>query len=396
MQVESSHVIVVGAGIFGVSSALALRKRGHRVSLVDPGPLPHSLAESTDISKVVRADYGADEMYTMLMEQAIERFRQYNARLSRPLFHETGVMFVSRNPMEKGTFEYESFTMLMRRGHRLERLDAAAIRKRFPAWRGHYVDGYFNDLGGYVESSNFVLALVDEAVALGVQLIQGEKVVRLGERGGRVVGVVLSSGQTIAADHVVLATGSWTTDLLPSLAGALRTVGQPVFHLRPNDPSLYRSEVFPVFGADISRTGYYGFPTNAEGIVKIANHGIGRGMHPDSSEREVTAEQEQSLREFLAETFPSLSGAPIVHTRVCVYGDSFDEHFWITRHPEMEGLVLAAGGSGHGFKFATVIGDLVADALQGVDNPVLAKFRYRDSSQGHGAEQGQEAARHRG
>jgi sarcosine oxidase / L-pipecolate oxidase len=391
--VESRHVLVIGAGIFGVSSALELRRRGFRVTIVEPGPIPHELAESTDISKVVRADYGADEAYTELMEKALEGFRQANRRFSRTLFHETGVMFVSRNSMTPGSFESESFGLLTRRGHSLQRLDSAEIRRRFPAWQGHYVDGYFNPSGGYVESGQFVVALAEEASALGVSWILGQKVQQIVEKTSRVAGVVLSNGDTISVDHVVVATGSWTTDLLPELQGSLRSVGQPVFHLRPANPAHFRPEVFPVFGADISRTGYYGFPANSQGIVKIANHGIGQPMHPDSSARRVTPEQERTFREFLADSFPSLSDAPIVYTRICVYGDSRDEHFWISRHPNIEGLVIAAGGSGHGFKFGPVIGGLVADALEGVPNPVLQKFRYRHDVT---TAKGEEAARHRG
>lgn len=389
----SRHVVIVGAGIFGVSSALALRSRGYRVTIVEPGPIPYHLAESTDISKIVRADYGPDETYTELMERALAEFRTYNARLSRPLFHETGLLFASRAPMAVGSFEYESFHLLRRRGHAVERLDAAVIRKRFPVWSDQFVDGYFNPRGGYCESGAFVAALAEDASKLGVAWILGEKVVQIEESGGRIRGVRLSNGQTIAADEVVVASGAWTTDLLPELAGVLRAVGQPVFHLRPANPEVYHPEVFPVFGADISRTGYYGFPVNRDGIVKIANHGVGRQMHPDSAERIVNVEQEQALRAFLADTFPSLSDAPIVYTRICVYGDSRDEHFWISRHPEIAGLVIAAGGSGHGFKFGPVIGDLVVDALEGNPNPVLQKFRYRPETL---TSHGEEAARFRG
>jgi glycine/D-amino acid oxidase-like deaminating enzyme len=112
-------------------------------------------------------------------------------------------------------------------------------------------------------------------------------------------------------------------------------------------------------------------------VVKIANHGPGREMSPDSPERVVTAEDEKSLREFLASTFPSLSDAPIVYTRVCMYCDTHDGHFWIARDPEHEGLVVAAGDSGHGFKFAPVLGEIIADAVEGKDNPLLDKFRWR-------------------
>src|SRR3954451_3662025 len=116
-------VVVVGAGIFGVASALELRRRGHAVTLVDPGPLPHPLAESTDISKIVRLDYGSDEAYTAMMETALEGWRRGNRGWPSPLFHETGVMFVTRRPMAPGGFEHDSHATLVRRGHRVERLD---------------------------------------------------------------------------------------------------------------------------------------------------------------------------------------------------------------------------------------------------------------------------------
>src|SRR5512134_1702679 len=99
--------IVIGAGIFGVTGALALRRRGHVVHLLDPGPLPHPLAASTDISKVVRLDYGPDDDYLAVMETALARWRAWNADWPEPLFHETGVLFLTRAPMAAGGFEHE-------------------------------------------------------------------------------------------------------------------------------------------------------------------------------------------------------------------------------------------------------------------------------------------------
>jgi len=343
----------------------------------------------------VRLDYGADDAYLALMESALDGWRRWNAAWETPLFHEVGVTFLARAPMAPGGFEHESFLRLTARGHAPVRLDAAAIRARFPAWStGAYVDGYWNRLGGYAESGRVVERLLREAADAGVRLLPRHTFERLHEQGSRVAGVVTREGGVLAADRVVVAAGSWTPHLLPWLGAHLRSVGQPVFHLAPADATPYQPERFPVFGADISQTGYYGFPANRDGVVKIANHGIGRAMHPGSAEeRVVTAEDEARLRAFLRDTFPGLVDAPIVHTRVCVYGDTWDEHFWIARDPAREGLTVAAGGSGHGFKFAPVLGDLIADAGEGVETPLLSKFRWRPEV---GPGRGEEAARHHG
>ena len=110
----------------------------------------------------------------------------------------------------------------------------------------------------------------------------------LAETGSRVSGVVTESGDVLASDFVVVAAGAWTPQLVPAMTPHLRSTGQPVFHLAPGDPSPYAARTFPVFTADIARTGYYGFPANADGLVKIANHGVGRTVQPDSPERSVT------------------------------------------------------------------------------------------------------------
>jgi glycine/D-amino acid oxidase-like deaminating enzyme len=100
-------------------------------------------------------------------------------------------------------------------------------------------------------------------------------------------------------------------------------------------------------------------------------------MPPDSPERAVTAEQVRDLREFLRRAFPALAGAPVVSTRLCMYCDTHDGHFWIARDPERPGLVIAAGDCGHGFKFAPVLGEIIADAAEGKSSPLLQKFRWR-------------------
>src|SRR5437016_13833576 len=370
-------VIVVGAGISGVTAAVELKKRGHKVVLVDPGPLPHPLAASTDISKAVRAAYGPDEDYTALADRCIELWKKWNAEFGVELYHETGVLFVCQHAMQPGDFEYESCRVFEKKGHRFERFDSTKFHQRFPAFASdRFEDGFFDPDAGYVESGRVVATLIEYAKSLGVDLRERAKFVALDESDDRVRGIVLEDRHRIPGDAVVIAAGAWTPYLLPFTQKFFRATAHPVFHLRPKQPNFFLAERFPFFGADISTTGYYGFPLN-QGVVKIANHGPGREMSPDSPERMVTREDENDLRKFLRSTIPALADAPIVYTRVCMYCDTNDGDFWIAPDPERLNLVIATGDCGHGFKFAPVLGELVADAVERKANPLLQKFRWR-------------------
>ncbi|PYL67330.1 MAG: sarcosine oxidase [Verrucomicrobia bacterium] len=394
-----SKVVIVGAGVNGVTAAIELKKRGHQVILIDPGPLPHPLAASTDISKAVRAAYGADNDYTELAERSIKLWRKWNEEFGIELYHEVGVMFVRRREMEPGDFEYESFKMLQKRGLKVERMNSAQVWRRFPAWNPElFRDGILEVEAGYAESGRSVAALIKRAKSLGVELLERHKFEALDDVNGRITTVILSEveesrgeslkvtsrgpstplGMTrIAGDRVVMTVGAWTPYLLPFTKKFFRASGQPVFHLKPRQPELFTHERFPVFGADITATGYYGFPLNRDGIVKIANHGPGREMSPESSQRTVTSEDEANLRNFLSWAFPDLADAQIVYTRVCMYCETHDGNFWIAQDPERQGLVIAAGDCGHGFKFAPVLGEIIADAVEEKSNPILEKFRWR-------------------
>ncbi len=355
-----SKVIVVGAGINGVTAAIELKKRGHHAILIDPGPLPHPLAASTDISKAVRAAYGADEDYTELAERSIKLWRKWNEEFGIELYHETGVMFVRRREMKPGDFEYESFKTLQQRGHKVERMNSAQLWRRFPAWNPElFRDGVLEFEAGYAESGRAVATLIQRAGSIGVELRSSSRFAHLDERDYRIEGIILDNGERIAADRIVMAVGAWTPYLLPFTKKFFRARGQPVFHLKPPRPDLFASERFPVFGAD------------------IANHGPGREMSPESSQRVVTSKEEENLRKFLSWALPELAEAPIIYTRVCMYCDTHDGNFWIAPDPEREGLVIAAGDCGHGFKFAPVLGEIIADAVEQKSNPILEKFWWR-------------------
>ena len=270
-------IIIIGAGINGVVSAIELKRRGHRVTLLDPGPIPHPLAASTDISKAVRSCYGADEDYTALAERAIARWREWNNEFGVELYHENGVLFLTREEMKAGGFEYETFRLLKARGHKVERMTTEKLRLRFPAFNAErFRDGVYDPEGGYAESGHAVSLLLQRALEAGVQVREATRFAALDEKNGGIAGVVVEDGGRLEADVVVAATGSWTPHLFPFTAGFFRSTGHPVFHLQPNDPTPFHRDHFPMFGADIAQTGYYGFPATATGVVKFGLHGPGR------------------------------------------------------------------------------------------------------------------------
>jgi glycine/D-amino acid oxidase-like deaminating enzyme len=363
--------------VFGVTAAIELERRGHRVCLLDPGPLPRDVAASTDISKAVRMDYGADDLYMAMGEEALDGWDFWNSAWDEPLYHEDGFLFLSRDPMEPGGFEYESYALLRKRGHEPERIDSRILAERHPAWNAKsYVDGYVNRRAGWAESRRVMEKLVEVARAAGVRIVEQARFARLVEKGSRVVGVATADDAVHEADFVILAAGSWTPTLLPHLSEVMWAVAQPVLHFAPHDPETYRPPAFLPWGADLARTGWYGFPATSTGTVKIAHHGRGRRVDPDTP-RTVDASEEKRFREFLRDTFPGLAAAPLEGSRLCLYCDTWDGNFWIDHDPDREGLVVAAGGSGHGFKFAPVLGSVIADVVEGKPNVYAPRFAWR-------------------
>ena len=383
-----SRIVVLGAGVFGVTAALALQQRGHAVALVDPGPLPRPEAASTDVSKIVRLDYGADELSTALMEQALPRWRAWNRESGRTLYHEDGLLVLTRGPLRPGSFEGDSHALLTRRGHALQPLDRATLRRRFPAWaEGEFDGGYFNPQGGWAESGAVVTWLVEQARARGIAVHEGRPA-RLDGRGVELAAVpdAMAAPDAVPArlqaDRILVAAGSWTPLLLPELSDLIEVVGQPVLYFRPEpleggQADSWRAPQFPPYTADVGRTGFYGFPALADGTLKLANHGAGRRVHPDAP-RTVEAGDEARFREFLGRALPTLGQPPLVGSRLCLYDDTPDGHFLIDRHPRRAEVFVAAGGSGHAFKFAPVLGELIADVVEGRPPEWAARLAWRE------------------
>ena len=280
-------------------------------------------------------------------------------------------------PMAAGEFEQDSYSLLADLGFPLERLAPGDLARRFPHWNSdYYIDGYLNPTDGWAEAGEIIASLVQDAADAGVTVESGFPVAELLREGNRVIGAIATNGTELRADWVVVAAGVWTPMLLPDLADRMWPVGQPIFYFKPEDPDRYRPPSFPPWSADTPRSGWYGFPANHEGVLKMANHGPGRRVHPDV-DRVILPEQEAHCRAFLAQSLPSLASLPLHGSKMCLYCDTWDGNFWIGRDLNQQGLVVATGGSGHGFKFGPVLGGLVADAVEGVENAYSQRFAWR-------------------
>lgn len=389
---RAERVVVVGGGVFGATAALELRRRGYDVSIVDRAPGPHPDASSTDVSKVVRMDYGSDRFYHELAEVALDGWERWNREWEHPLYHGEGFLVLAAGPMEPGGFEYESWRLLRERGYRPERLDSRALRARYPLWNSDaYPDGYLSRRGGWAESGAVVARLLEEGRRLGVEHVVGS-VTGLDDDGSRVAGVRMSAGSgreaVLRADRVVVCAGAWTPSLVPSLTPVLRAVAQPVLHFGVDDVEQFRAPGFPPFAADIAGTGWYGFPATKAGFVKLGHHSDGTVVEPHDR-GSVSPRHVAAARAFLTRAVPALADAPLVGSRVCLYCDSVDGDLLIGRDPHRDGVVVAAGGSGHAFKFAPQLGALIADAVTGRANRWSRRFQWRTTG-----EPGTEEARH--
>ena len=374
---RTDSILIAGAGIFGLSAALELRNRGYAVTVVDPGPVPHPLAASNDVSRMIRMDYGDDKLYSDLGAEAIEGWHVWNERRGKPLYHEDGFLVLTSLPLEPGAVERQSYDLLTAAGWPLERLNSELVAERYPQWNSqHYTDGYFNPRGGWGEAGETVSFLAAEAAAAGVEIRAGFSAESVLVESGRAVGLRSASGDEARADAVVVAAGVWTPRLIPELADMMAPVAQTLVYLRPTLPDRFRPPHFPPWGADIPRTGWYGFPANSEGVVKLANHGPGRMVDADAPRDADPAVVEDSRR-FLAHSVPELADAPLAGSRACFYGDTWDGDFYITRHPEIEGLVVSTGGSGHAFKFTPSLGRITADVVESKPNRYSHRFVWR-------------------
>ncbi|MEM7486193.1 MAG: FAD-dependent oxidoreductase [Bacteroidota bacterium] len=377
-------VLVIGGGIYGVTAAVELAKRKHSVALINPDTIPHHLAASTDVTKAVRMEYGSDMEYFKMVEMSIDKWHEWNDLFNEQLYHEVGFLMLCKDSIEseKHTFEKHSYQNLLDAGYKPDRLNAESIKKRFPAVNtSEYIDANFNRKAGYADSALTVKTLANYARSLGVDIHEGQTANGFEIENGVLTAVKTKEGHTFQCGHALVAAGAHTPLLLPELQPYMKSTGHPVFWLRPKTRNNFIPPKFSVFTADISNSGWYGFPfLPKQGIIKIAKHSNGTAVHPENDDRQITDAEVADMRSFVKMTFPELIDAPLVFSRRCLYIDTLDGHFWIDNHPEIKGLSVSTGGSGHGLKMAPILGAMAADIVEGKSHMFSKRYRWRHLS----------------
>ena len=372
--VERMNVAVVGAGIFGMAAAIELGERGHSVTVYEQGTVPHPKATSTDVSKVIRRTWyaGDNETYVELVERAAAKWREWEALLGSPIYHVTGALKVLPG-LEPGTPMYESLSYLKGRGAEVSLLSLDEVRTRFPQFVVRKGETFVYDpWQGYLESGRAVAGLAELARRSGIEINQDTPVQTIDESDG---GVALDLQAGAARfDRVVVAAGVWVARLLPEIGKHVRVTHQEMVLIEVDRPEMFSVGTFPIWSVDPDGEGWYGFPLLREGYVKIAKEPPGEVVDPDI-DRKGTPEFAELTLDFLRERIPEMARGRLVDGKICLYAETPDDHFLVDWLPGSSRILVAGGGSGHGFKFGGSIGPVIADALEDRPNALGELFR---------------------
>ena len=360
---SKSHVAVIGAGVFGAWTAHHLLRSGHRVTLVDAYGPAHSRASSGGESRLTRAAYGKDSIYTRMALDSLVQWKELSAIAGLPIFIPAGILFFF--PTEEA-FLADSVAAHRKLKLPSELLTPGEMTRRFPMIdfdgikAGLYEPGF-----GALMARRSVQTLVQQFVRNGGTYLRGAALPP--PAGASLDAVTLTSGERIAADRFVFALGPWLPKVFPDLLGRrIVATRQEVFFFSPppGDPR-FLAGAMPGWadfnGGDI----FYGFPDLENRGVKFAHDQHGVVVDPDTQDRRPTEAALAEIVAFRDRRFPSLRGAPLTEARVCQYENSSNGDFLVDFHPQLRNVLLVGGGSGHGFKHGPEVGRHAARRLFG-------------------------------
>lgn len=369
--VSKQNIVIVGAGIVGLSTAYALLKQGmHSVTVLEQESVDHPRSTSHGISRLLRFEYGEKAFYTQLVQLALARWYVLEHSSQRTLYSPTGLLVLGN---EDDNFTRSSYTVLRELGLPTTQLSQQQCQQRFPQFATTDYDMYtYNSQGGVLHASTCLRTLRDLILDLGGEIHEGSRVKRV-EYGNahRPVRITLHSGDIYNADRVVLAVGPWVHHLIESLHLPVRMTRQYLLYFANLPLSSFGVDAFPPFLADE----LYGFPIHSTltgkgpSWFKAASHNFGIPVEPEENTPIEELLINQIVRR-LRTLLPALRQAPLVHVDSCMYDVSLDENFILDTLADDSRVIFATGLSGHGFKFGLVLGEILSSMVLDSEPPV--------------------------
>jgi sarcosine oxidase len=357
---DTADVIVIGLGGMGSAAARELARRGLSVLGLEQFALGHDRGSSHGHTRIIRQAYYEHPAYVPLVRRAYEGWYDLELQTGEHLL--TGCPCLTLGPPDS---ELVQGVRRSAQEHALpiEVLSPDEVCKRYPAFELSHAGGdvgVIEHTAGILHVDRCVRAMADEARRLGARFHEHETVLRWqGTDSGILVQTARGAYQ---ASRLVLTAGPWASQILGACGQSLRVMRQVVLWHDSARMELYRRDHFPLFIAQTTEGYFYGIPAIDRRGVKVAQHyGASELVSPDEIDRTVTDADRVPIRVFLDRYLPTAGACS--DSSVCIYTLTPDRHFLIDLHPDTEGVVFAAGFSGHGFKFAPVVGEILADLV---------------------------------
>jgi sarcosine oxidase len=370
--------IVIGMGSMGSATAYQLAARKCKVLGLEQFNIGHDFGSAHGINRIIRLAYFEHSDYVPLLRRAYRLWRELEKVSRERLLFLKGSLDVG--PAD-GVVVPGSLASCKEHRLRHELLDAREVNRRYRGWRlPSGMGAVFQPQGGFVLCERAVIAYIAAAQALGADIRAREAVRDWEVRRNEIV--VRTDRETYRAKRLVISAGAWASKLVETIAA--RRLAEPqrqvLLWTQPKSPELFQPENFPVFNLESAMGRFYGFPAYGIPGFKLGKYYHRReAADPDRMDRECHPEDERVLQEAIRAYFPKADG-PTMAMKACLFSNSPDKHFVLDRHPEFPQVSVAAGFSGHGFKFASVVGEIMADlALEGESSrfPDLSLFSIR-------------------
>jgi sarcosine oxidase len=385
-------VIVIGVGSMGASTCYNLAKKGIKVLGLEQFDITHEMGSHAGQSRMIRKAYFEHPSYVPLLERAYHNWKQLEKETGEHVYFKTGVLYFGKanHILMSGVNESSKKYNI-----HVDNINKDQLQKKYPQFR--IPDNYqvlFEPDAGFITPERAILLYVEKAIELGATIKTKSKVLEWKEKEDVIE--VVTSTKTYKAKKLVITAGAWAPKMIPSIASSLKVTKQIVGWVIPKNNELFKYGKLPCWAiADDAMPGmFYGFPMLPAGKFngpigfKLAHHFHGEISDPDTITRIPTMQDEENLKYVLNKFFPD--GFKSTHViKTCIYTNTPDEHFIIDLLPEYKHVIVAAGFSGHGFKFVSVVGEILTDlALNGVsDLPIdflttkrLSSFNQRDST----------------